>query len=201
MKSLFTTFLIFLFTISGNVLAQSDSYEILDKSTMQIEGTSTLHDWTADVEKINSHIKFDATALEGDTINNPVESLSLTIPVKSIESGKGGMNRRIYDALKSDDFPNIMFQLSNAEVTNADSALTSMELNVTGNLSIAGTSNEITLPVTGEKQEDGSIKFTGEYEMNMEEDFNIDPPSAMLGTIKAGETITISFEMYVGKSQ
>src|SRR6056297_1901421 len=127
MKSLFTTLLIFLFTISGNVLAQSDSYEILDKSTIQVEGTSTLHDWTSNVEEFTSYIKFNAAALEGDTLNSPVESLSLTIPVKSIESGKGGMNRRTYDALKSDDFPNIMFQMNKAELVNADSALTSME--------------------------------------------------------------------------
>jgi polyisoprenoid-binding protein YceI len=199
MKSLFTTLLIFLFTISGNVLAQSDSYEILEKSTIQVEGTSTLHDWTSDVEEFGSYIKFNAAALEGDTLSNPVESLSLTIPVESIESGKGGMNRRTYDALKSDDFPNIMFQMNNAELVNADSALTSMELSVEGNLTIAGTSKNITLPVTGTKQEDGSYKFTGEYEINMK-DYNVDPPSAMFGTIKAGEVVTVPFEIYVAKS-
>ena len=199
MKSLFTTLLIFLFTISGNVLAQSDSYEILEKSTMQVEGTSTLHDWTSDVEEFSSYVKFNAAALEGDTLRNPVESLSLTIPVKSIESGKGGMNRRTYDALKSDDFPNIMFQMNKTELVNADSALTSMELSVEGNLTIAGTSNNITLPVTGTKQDDGSFKFTGEYEINMK-DYDVDPPSAMLGTIKAGELVTVVFEMYIAKS-
>lgn len=199
MKSLFTTLFIFLFTVSGNVLAQSDSYEILESSTIQIEGTSTLHDWTSDVEEFSSYIKFDATALEGDSISNPVESLSLTIPVKSIESGKGGMNRRTYDALKSDDFPNIMFQMNKGELVNADSALTSMELNVEGNLTIAGTSKDITLPVTGTKQEDGSFKFTGEYELNMK-DYDVDPPSAMLGTIKAGEMVTVVFEVFVAKS-
>lgn len=200
MKSLFTTLLIFLFTISGNVLAQSDSYEILEKSTIQVKGTSTLHDWTSDVEEFGSYIKFNAAALEGDTLSNPVESLSLTIPVESIESGKGGMNRRAYDALKHDDFPNIMFQMNNAEVVNADSAMTSMELSVEGNLTIAGTSKNITLPVTGAKQEDGSYKFTGEYEINMK-DYDVDPPSAMFGTIKAGEMVTVPFEIYVAKSQ
>ncbi|MDZ7659068.1 YceI family protein [Fodinibius sp.] len=200
MKSLFTSFLIFLFAISGNVLAQSDSYEILEKSTIQVEGTSTLHDWTSDVEEFSSYIKFNTAALEGDTLSNPVKSLSLTIPVKSIESGKGGMNRRTYDALKSDDFPNIMFQMSSAELINADSAMTSIELNVEGNLTIAGTSKKISLPVTGTKQDDGSFKFTGEYEINMK-DYNVDPPSAMLGTIKAGEVVTIPFEIYVAKSQ
>lgn len=197
MKSLLTTILIFLFTISGNVLAQSDSYSLLDKSTIQVEGTSTLHDWTADAEKINSEITFDASALEEET--NPVTSLSLTIPVESLESGKGKMNRKMYDALKKDDHPNIMFELSNAELTEADSASATMEMNATGDLTIAGTKKEITLPVTAEKQDDGSFKFTGEYEMNME-DYNVDPPSAMFGTVKTGEMITVTFELYVAKS-
>lgn len=197
MKSLLTTLLITLFTLSGNVFAQSSSYEILDKSTMQIEGTSTLHDWTADVEKFSSYINFDTAALEADNKSNPVTSLSLTIPVESIESGKGGMNRRMYDALKSDDFPNIMFQMDSAELANADSS--SMNLNIEGNLTVAGSSNTITLPVTGEQQNDGSFKFTGKYEINMK-DYNVDPPSAMLGTIKAGEKVTISFEFFVAQS-
>ncbi|MEL7833146.1 YceI family protein [Fodinibius sp. Rm-B-1B1-1] len=198
MKSLFTTLLIALFTLSGNVFAQSNSYNIIDKSTMQIEGTSTLHDWTADVEKFSSYINFDASALEGDTKNNPVKSLSLTIPVESIESGKGGMNRKMYGALKSDDFPNIMFQMDNAELTTADSSST-IELNINGTLTVAGTSKSITLPVTGEQQGNESYKFTGEYEINMK-DYNVDPPSAMLGTIKSGEKVTISFEFYVAQS-
>jgi polyisoprenoid-binding protein YceI len=199
MKSLFTTLLIFLFTISGNVLAQSDSYEILDKSTLKVTGTSTLHDWEANAETINSYIDFDIAALEGDTISNPVNSLSLTIPVEDLKSGKDKMDKNMYEALKKDDFPNIMFKLNDAELVNTDSTLTSMEMDVTGNLTIAGTSNVITLPVTGNKLEDGSFKFTGSYEMNMK-DFDVDPPSVMFGTIKSGEMVTISFEMYVGQS-
>lgn len=200
MKSLLNTILIFLFIISGNLMGQSDSYSLLDKSTMQIEGTSTLHDWTADVEEINSYINFNASALEGETKSNPVKSLSLTIPVKNIKSGKGGMDRKMHDALKEDDFPNIMYQLQEAELTNFDEDSSLFKLNVTGSLAVAGTSNTITVPVTGEKQGDGSYKFTGEYEINMK-DYNIDPPSAMFGTIKSGEMVTITFEFYVGKSE
>lgn len=180
-------------------MAQSDTYEISDKSTMQIEGTSTLHDWTADVEEFGSNINFDASALEKEAAKSPVQTLSLTIPVESIESGKGGMNRKMYGALKSDDFPHIMFQMNDSELVSADSSLTEIKLNITGDLSIAGTNKSVTVPVTGTKQDDGSFVFNGEYEMNMK-DFNVDPPSAMFGTIKSGEMVTISFEMHVTKS-
>ncbi len=32
------------------------------------------------------------------------------------------------------------------------------------------------------------------------EDYDVDPPSAMLGTIKTGEMVTISFEFFIAKS-
>lgn len=199
MKSLLTTILIFLFTISGNLMAQSDSYSLLDDSNMLIEGTSSLHDWEADVETINSDIEFDESALEEDNQSSPVKSFSLTIPVEDIDSGKRKMNNKMYDALKEGDNPSIEFELTDSELTEADSELSSITLDVTGDLTIAGTNNEITFPVTGEKQNNGSYKFTGSYELNME-DYDVDPPSAMLGTIKTGEMVTISFEFFIAKS-
>lgn len=199
MKSLLTTILIFLFSISGNVMAQSDSYSLLEDSNMLVEGTSTMHDWEAEVQTINSEIEFDESALEEDSQSSPVKSFSLTIPVEDMDSGKRKMNNKMYEALKEGDYPNIEFELTDSELTEADSELSSLSLDVTGDLTIAGSSNEITLPVTGEKQNDGSYKFTGSYELNME-DYDVDPPSAMFGTIKTGEMVTISFEFYVAKS-
>lgn len=199
MKSLLTTILIFLFSVSGNVMAQSDTYSLLEDSNMLVEGTSTMHDWEAEVQTIDSEIEFDESVLEEDSQSSPVKSFSLTIPVEDMDSGKRKMNNKMYEALKEGDYPNIEFELTDSELTEADSELSSMTLDVTGDLNIAGTSNEITLPVTGEKQNDGSYKFTGSYELNME-DYDVDPPSAMFGTIKTGEMITISFEFFVAKS-
>lgn len=200
MKYFITTIFLLLFAATSNVLAQS-KYVLLDKSTMQIEGTSTIHDWTCDVQEINSDIKFDAAALEADTISTPVQGLSLTIPVKSIESGKGGMNRKIYGALKQEKHPNISFELTDSKLspegTNADSS--SFQLIVDGELTIAGNSRNISFPVNGTIQDDGSYKFTGNYELNMK-DYKIDPPSAVFGTIKSGEMVTISFEFYISNN-
>ena len=194
MKSLFTTLLILLTVALGTAVAQTNSVKLLDKSTMQIDGTSTIHDWTADVEKMTVDLGFDASALTADSISNPVSSLSLTVPVESIESGKGGMNRKIYGALKEDDHPNITYKLSSSELAEAGSD-SLFQLSTTGTLNIAGVSKEVSFPVEGSMQEDGSYKFTGSYEINMK-DYKVDPPSAVFGTIKSGEMVTISFEMF-----
>lgn len=194
MKSILLSMLLFLFAVSGSVTAQSSNYELLDKSTMQVDGTSTIHDWTVDVEEINIDFEFNASALASNPDDNPVSSLTLSAPVEEMESGKGRMNGKMYDALKKDDHPNITFDLSSAEVTEAASE-SSFTLNTTGTLTIAGVSEEINFPVQGSVVEDGVYAFSGSYELNMK-DYDVDPPSAMFGTIKSGETVTISFELF-----
>lgn len=196
MKSLLTTLFLVLIASTGNLMAQSESYEMLDKSTMQITGTSTIHDWTADVEELNASLTFNSKALEAEKGSTPVQSFSLAVPVKKIESGKGGMNSKIYDALKAKKHPNITFELSSAEVSSTGGA--AVQLDVKGALTIAGTTRNISLPVESVRLEDGTYKFSGKYELNMK-DYNVDPPSAVFGTIKSGEKVTISFELFFAK--
>lgn len=197
MKSILTTILTILFAVVG-VQAQSGGYVMSDKSTMTIEGTSTIHDWECDVQEINADVNFDLSALEGETKENPVKNLVLTIPVEKIESGKSGMNNKIYDALKKKKNPNIIFELTSAELTNFDSTESTLQLDATGMLNIAGVTREVSFPVAGTIQSDGSYKFTGNYEINMK-DYDVDPPSAVFGTIKSGELVTVNFEFFVSK--
>lgn len=197
MKSILTTILTILFAVVG-VQAQSGGYVMSDKSTMTIEGTSTIHDWECDVQEINADVNFDLSAIEGDTKENPVKNLVLTIPVSKIESGKSGMNNKIYDALKEKKNPNIIFELTSAELTNFDSTESTLQLDATGMLNIAGVTREVSFPVAGTIQSDGSYKFTGNYEINMK-DYDVDPPSAVFGTIKSGELVTVNFEFFVSK--
>lgn len=192
MKSLLSTLFVFLFALSGIATAQSE-YELLDKSSMQVDGTSTIHDWTADVEEINIDLDFNSSAISQDSDEEPVRSLTLTVPVESMESGKGRMNGKMYDALKKDDHPDITFELTSAEIEEAASE--DFTLSTTGTLTIAGVSKEVNFPVEGSVVEDGVYAFTGSYEINMK-DYEVDPPSAMFGTIKSGEMVTISFELY-----
>jgi polyisoprenoid-binding protein YceI len=178
--------------------AQSTNY-ILDKnSKMVIKGTSTIHDWEADVEQMNVNMKLAPARLQQDTMANPVESFSITVPVESIESGKGRMNGKIYDALKKNDHPQIEFTLKSAELMGANASPGSFTLNSTGMLTVAGNSKQVTFPVTATRVNVNSFRFKGSYSLNMK-DYDVDPPSAMLGTIRSGEEVTIEFDIAVRK--
>lgn len=198
MKTLLTTLLIFLFSVSGSLEAQKTSMDskILEKSTITIDGTSNVHDWTSEVKQINSNIIFNAEAMKADNPFSPVQSLTLTIPVDKIDSGKGGMNRRMHGALKKDDHPNIRFELVSSEVKNGNASDNKFELSVTGDLTIAGVTNKVTIPVTAVQDAGNTYKFSGSYEINMK-DYNMDPPTAMLGAVRSGEMVTVNFDIYV----
>ncbi|MEH0155092.1 YceI family protein [Limibacter armeniacum] len=162
--------------ISLNVSAQNSEKVInLKKQKIQIHGTSTLHDWTCDVTEsaIKVIADFDGagvTTLKGATVN---------IPVKGIKSGKSAMDSNTYSALKMKSHPNIIFKL------NAPTEGSTLK----GTLTIAGTSNPVTL-----KADKKGNTFSGKYTFKMSE-FGIEPPTAMFGTVKTGDEVTIEYSV------
>jgi len=181
-------------------LAQSANYNVDESSTIKITGTSTVHDWEAEAEEMDLSVALNPELLASESPESPVTSLSLNVPVTSIESGKGGMNRRINDALKHKDHPEIMFNLFSSELAEGEQSGETFTLNLRGNLNIAGFTREVTFPVTGTKVDDNSYRFEGSYGLNMK-DYEVDPPSAMLGAIKSGEEVEIVFNILLASNQ
>jgi len=69
--------------------AQSANYTLDESSTIVIKGTSTIHDWEADVEKMDANVMLATSQPEGEEPNNLVESFSITIPVNRWKAAKG----------------------------------------------------------------------------------------------------------------
>ncbi|NME71140.1 YceI family protein [Flammeovirga aprica] len=169
--SIFTTFTAF---------AQSKNYS-KDNSTIKIEGTSSLHDWHCDVNDVTGNA--DVT-VDGDKVT-AVNGLDLTFVVKGIKSGKGAMDKNIYSALKEKSNPTITFKSTSATI-DANGAVKAQ-----GQLTIAGTTKDVTL-VADASVEGGKVKFEGKTTFNMSA-YNVDPPTAMFGTITTGDEVTIDY--------
>lgn len=147
-------------------------------STMTVNGTSTLHDWTADVTN------FDISVL---THGNGILDIDLTALSGSLKSGHSGMDDNMYKALKTTEFPKITFSAKKV-------VRQGVNLNGIGNLTIAGVTKPIKLTSSYEQWNDNSYKVKGSISFKMSE-FGITPPTAMMGTIKTGDKITIKFEV------
>lgn len=168
-------------------------------STMTITGTSTMHDWTCDIEAMDGVLEAE---LPGDYAAGvaSIDRAVIEIPVEAIECGKGRMNRNLRDALKADDYSSIVFQLTAAEITKADTAPVEggeaawLDVKAAGTLVVAGTMKEVTLDLRGQVLEDGRMRFVGETPVLMT-DYAVDPPSFMLGAVKTGDEVVINFDI------
>lgn len=122
----------------------------------------------------------------------------LAVPAESLDCGKRKMNRDLYEALKVDEHPNIRFELLSARLLDEPPSQTGdeTELLVQGTFEIAGVSREYEMEVTATKVDDQRYRAEGHQDLNMH-DFDITPPTAMLGLIKADEKLTVYFDIVV----
>lgn len=183
--------LVVLLTMSFNSI-QAQEFDLINgESSLKIMGTSSIHDWHEVAESQSGKINFNN--LEAGQI----EQITINIVAESIKSGKRGMDKNTYEALKTDKYKTISFRLTEVKKTvSKGNGL--FDVNAIGDLTIAGVKKTIpldfTVTITGSK-----IKLTGEKKIKMTE-FNIDPPTALFGTITTGDELTIEFSTIFQKA-
>ncbi len=157
-----------------------------NQSDVLIKGTSNIHDWEIDVESINSELQLSDTSQDLLLI----KSIVLSIPIKSMKSGKGGMDKNTYKALNADKYELIKFRSTSIKkISNKYVAI--------GQLSIAGTSKEIKVNLNINKTDRG-IQLKTSSSINML-DYNVEPPTALFGTIKTGKDVTVITNLIYNK--
>ena len=181
-RSAFTS----IFLLIGVLFLHAQTYTLDNKTSfLQVNGTSSLHDWHVDAEKQSGFIDFnnvDEVAI--NTIKFSVES-------ESLKSGKSGMDRNTYKALKTKSFKNIEFNLTTVESV---AKVTECVYNIKGKgkLIICGVTKIIPLDFKL-MIKDKIMSISGENTILMT-DYGIKPPTALLGTIKTGDEIVITYK-------
>jgi polyisoprenoid-binding protein YceI len=175
-------------SLSVTTLFAQEYSIVTESSEVVITGTSNVHDWESSAEE------FSGTA----TIETEEDSLISINDLEGVgrgegrKSGKGGMDDKTYDALEKKKYPNITFNLADIAEIN-DSTLTA-----NGELTISGVTNNIQMEVSYEILPDGTVAFIGTQPINMK-DYDVDPPKAMFGAIKAGENVEVTFNAKFAK--
>ncbi|GGD13087.1 YceI family protein [Flavobacterium orientale] len=174
-------FMLLLFLVTTSLSFAQKTFQLDAKPQLKISGTSSLHDWDM-VSEIATG-KLDAT-FEGNKIT-AIKSLVVEMPAESIKSGKNGMDKNAYKALKTNQFKTVKFDLKSAS-KNADGTW-----NFTGTFAIAGVTKSVTLKIK-ETAVSGQSVFEGTYAFKLT-DYDITPPTALMGTVKTGNDVKISF--------
>ncbi len=165
------------------------------QSRLQLEGTSTLHDYSFATSDIRGSARGDSASPGGNS--NPISHLTIRIPVKNIKSGEEKMDRNMYESLRAEDFPEILYRLDEATEDRDSSGRDTLLLRTRGKLSVAGKEKVIEMDVRMVKQADGTIRVRGTKELLMT-DFGIEPPSFMLGVLQTDDQVSIKFDVLLG---
>lgn len=177
--------------MSGTTDVQAERYS-MKAHKMTVAGTSTLHDWKCPATKLNAN---GDISMQNNDLQS-VNSLWVDVESKSIKSDKDAMDEKIYEALKAESYEKITFQMS--KMKSIEKKGDSYAVIALGNLTIAGVVKPTELTVTAKVLPNGDVEFSGSKTMRMTQ-FNVDPPTAMWGVIKAGDEITIAFTLTMKK--
>jgi len=178
-KSIFATALLLAITLQ--VSAQR-KYNI-SESSFEIAGTSNIHDWTMKSTAANGTANLRIV----DSKLAEINSLNIILVAESLKSGKSSMDHVAYETLDTKTNNTISYFLKNAEKVNETTWA------LTGIYTIAGVSREYKTQVKIAINNDiftlqgaNHIAFT---------DFEMAPPTAALGAVKAGKDVTVIFNI------
>ena len=184
MKLRSVLFFVFLFTASTSFAQQR--MEIQDISEILVHGTSTLHDWTMNCEQFSGSAMI--TLEEGNITE--ASDFNFSIVVKSMNSGKKGMDKNVYKAMSESEHPNIEFKSTQVDIRPQGEGFYVV---AEGELTIAGATNTVTLEADGRKSGEHWV-FSGKEEVHTP-DYGVERVSAMMGTMKSGEDVVIDFDI------
>ncbi len=177
---------LFAIVLASNLSVAQVSYQQnVSNSKLMITGTSSIHDWEMAVEDYDCLVS--ASADENQQIS--IESINFSCLTESIKSHNKIMDKKAHKALDSDDHPKISFT-SGEKIYANQKAIAKTK----GKLQIAGKEKEVDLEFSVNEAQASQFKVAGKIPLKMS-DFGIDPPTAMMGTLKTGDEIVIHFDI------
>jgi polyisoprenoid-binding protein YceI len=168
-----------------------------DGSRLWFDGTSTLRSWSCTADRIDATLVSPdesvlASTLDGKKVAGTVQ---VDFPVAKLECKNGTMNEHMGKALKAKEFTSIRFAMTSYELNKGSAVVGSLQ----GTLTLAGKTLPIIVPVKFEPAPDNALRVTGAVPVKMTE-WDVKPPTLMMGSIKVGESVTVNFDLQLQKS-
>lgn len=162
------------------------------ESRLSFDGTSTVRQWSCRAGTIDAAIEGAGEAPVDAVLQarKAVEAVVLTFPVDQLDCGNGTMNGHMRKALNAETHRTIVFRLSAYDLT----AGAPVSGTLRGTLTINGVTKPITLRAQFSPAPGGALRVAGSYPLTMT-DWQVTPPTLMLGTLKVGPVVTVQFDV------
>lgn len=190
MKNIFIYTIIALSTLSGN--AQDwRKVSILPQSKIQLHGVSNVNSFTCEVcgtDDVTTMNLFFSR--EGNKLL--FEANEYRIPIKNFICENSRMTNDLQEALNMAAYPAMSLELKALTNLNEPNKIPQAKLRIT----LAGKSNTYDLTYTSTRLSENfyHVVLTCDFKMS---EFNIEPPTALLGLIKVNDKIDIKMDLYI----
>lgn len=188
-------------TAAPQAAAQNTFDVVKEASSFRIEGTSTVNSFTCRTGEVDGRAR-----LSGDPLrtvaeeSRPTPMAQVAVPAGSFDCGKSRMNKDFYEALKAEAYPTIRYELHDAQLISGVQAVRGkadagpIKIAADGMLTIAGEQRPVHVVAEGQSLGEGLYRLTGSVPLRMT-DFGVEPPTALLGLVKAHDDIEVHFEI------
>ena len=169
-----------------------DQLTLQPDSKLWVEGTSTMRSWKCEAPGVD--VVVDAAPAAAKSVlagERAVKTVQLTVTTARMDCNNGTMNDHMGKALKAAEFPTIAFTLSSYELAKGTDTV---QATLNGELSLGGVTRPVVLAVAVTPGPDGALRVAGTHELHMKE-YDLKPPSLMLGTMKVGELVKVHFDL------
>jgi len=172
--------------------AAQAQYTVRSASQFWIDGTSTVNSFTCAASEVAGFGSVDEEAM-GDARQADLRA-EVVIPVRAFDCGVRQMNRDLYEALKGKAYPAVRFALRRAELLASDGRSEWTPVRVWGTITLAGEQRPVTVTARGQRLADGRVRIQGRHALRMT-DFGIEPPTGLLGLVRAHDDIVVRFDL------
>lgn len=173
-------------------VAQAQAIYQVQSVNMKLEGTSTMHDWEM---KANNAVGEAQFILNSENELTSIKSLTFSIEVKDLRSDSKGLNNNAYKALKTTQYKHISYTLTSAKQSSVNGGYL---LKTKGKLTVAGTTKDVAMDIHLVVNKNNTISCEGSHKLKMT-DYNVEPPSFMLGAMTTGDETMLHFEVIYTK--
>lgn len=171
---------------------------VMTAARVSIAGTSNIHEYTASTtdvrlmqialaEGVAVHDLFNAAVTPGS-----LQGFEIVVKSGALKSPKEGLDKNMWKALKTTEYPDIVFKLTKLEGKPG-------ALRAAGLLKIAGVEKDVTFALKAAANA-STITVIGDVPLLMT-DYGIVPPKAMMGMLKTDPKVTVTFEVVLAAPQ
>lgn len=201
----------------GTASAATARLVVSTRSALYLHGSTNVAGWRCRGTTLNGQMEVDASLEKINEVIDRVEDgnmgvwmsdpqsgrfpaprFELSIPIETLRCGGGRpMENDLRRALKADQYPAIEFrfrEVSGGITHDIDGR--GYHAVISGQLSLAGMTREIDLTVSAQRMSATLFRLRAAIPLRMT-DFGVDPPRALFGMIRAGDDLTVTFDLFL----